>query len=102
MELRHHPLLSYRGLASWPPVWVPAKPDDGKSTLRGEIGVLKHTISNALSGKCYLLIDHQNSSYIGSLFCADAAFCSQIAAALEDNRGRTIKEIGDLDLSFTL
>lgn len=102
MELRYHPLLSHRGIPSWPPVWVPFKSDDKKPTLRGEIGTLKYTLSNALSGKCYLLVDHYQLSYIGCLFCDDAAFCSQIAAALEDNRGRTIKEIGDLNLSFTL
>ena len=102
MELRHHPLLNHRGLPSWPPVWVPFKSDDEKTILRGEIGTLKYTLSNALSGKCYLLIDHENASYMGCLFCAEVAFCSQIAAALEDNRGRTIKEIGNLDLSSTL
>ena len=102
MELRHHPLLNHRGLPSWPPVWVPFKSGDEKTTLRGEIGVLKYTLSNALSGKCYLLIDHENASYMGCLFCTEVAFCSQIAAALEDNRGRTIREIGNLDLSSTL
>ena len=48
-----------------------------------------------------MLIDHENALYIGCLFCADVPFCSQVAAALEDNRGRTIKEIGGLDISFT-
>jgi hypothetical protein len=71
-------------------------------TLKGEVGILTHTISNALSKTCYLLINHEEASYMGCLFCADIQFCSLVAAALEDNRGRTIKEIGDLDLSFTL
>ena len=43
MELRYHPLLSHRGIPSWPPVWVPFKSDDKKPTLRGEIGTLKYT-----------------------------------------------------------
>jgi hypothetical protein len=102
MELRKHPLLSYRELPSWPPVWVPVETGEGKTTLHGEVGVLKHTLSNALSRKCYMLIDHENALYIGCLFCADVPFCSQVAAALEDNRGRTIKEIGGLDISFTM
>jgi len=102
MELRNHPLLRNGGLSSWPPLWIPVETGEGKTTLRGEIGVLKHTHCNALSRKCYLLIDHENTSYIGCLLCADAPFCSQVAAALEDNRGRTIKEIGGLDMSFTM
>lgn len=59
MELRNHPLLSYRELPSWPPVWVPVETGEGKTTLHGEVGVLKHTLSNALSRKCYMLIDHE-------------------------------------------
>ena len=102
MKLRHHPLLSYRGIPSWPPVWVPTKSAYETTTLQGEIGILTHTLSNALSGKCYLQIVYDNAAYMGCLLCADVAFCSQIAAALEDNRGCTIKEIGDLDLSFTM
>ncbi len=102
MELRQHPLLTYRGLRSWPPVWSPARPRAGKEVLSGELGVLKHTLSNAILGKCYLLIEHENAAYIGCLLCSDQAFCSQIAGVFEDNKGRTIKEIGDLDLAFTL
>ena len=102
MKLRNHPLLSYRGFSSWPPIWVPIKAAYGTTTLKGEIGTLTHTISNALAMKCYLRIVYENIGYMGCLLCSDVAFCSQVAAALEDNRGRTIKEIGDLDFSFTM
>ena len=100
MELRKHPLLSYQGLPSWPPVWVSVETGEEETTLHGEIGVLKQTLSNALSGKCYLQIAHKNALYIGCLLCTDVPFCSQLAAALEDNRGRTILEIGGLDIYY--
>ena len=38
MELRDHPLISYRGLPSWPPTWSPANPKSHLKVLRGEIG----------------------------------------------------------------
>ena len=72
MILRNHPLLSYRGLGSWPLIWIPIK------------------------------LAYKNAAYLGCLFCSDVAFCFQVAAVLEDNRGRTIKEIGGLDFSFSL
>ena len=102
MKLRNHPLLTYHGLHSWPPIWVPIKPAYGTTTLKGEIGTLTHTISNALAKKCYLRMVYENAAYMGCLLCSDVAFCSQVSAVLEDNRGRTIKEIGDLDFSFTM
>ena len=102
MKLHNHPVLSYHGLPSSPPIWVPIKPAYETTTLKGEIGTLTHTISNALAKKCYLRMVYENAAYMGCLLCSDVAFCSQVAAALEDNRGRTIKEIGDLDFSFTM
>jgi len=69
----------------------------------GEVGVLKYVHSNSLmSNKCFLVIDFQNEAYIGSLIFKDHAFCGQISNLLRDHVGRSIKEIGDLDLSSTL
>ncbi len=102
MEFRHHPLLSYHGIPSWPPVWSPAKPREGKQILKGEVGVLMYTLPNCRAEKCYLVIEHEHVPYVGCLFCSDEAFCTQLASFLQNHRGRTVKEIGDLDLSFTL
>src|SRR6185369_7341139 len=102
MELRHHPLLSYHGIPSWPPVWSPAKPREGKKLLKGEIGVLKFTLANSASEKCFLVIEYDNNPYVGCLICSDLAFSAQLASILHTQSGRTIKEIGDLDLAFTL
>jgi hypothetical protein len=41
MELRNHPLVSYRGRAAWPPIWVGAAGIvSGKKAL-GEVGSIK-------------------------------------------------------------
>jgi hypothetical protein len=104
MKLRDHPLMSYRGIRNWPPVWTPATTRNSSvSTLMGEIGVLKYVHSNILmSNKCFVAIDFQEETYIGSLIFKDHAFCDQISRLLRDQVGRPIKEIGDIDVSHFL
>jgi hypothetical protein len=40
MLLRDHPLMSFKGMSSWPPVWTWIDGHEKKSA-RGEIGILK-------------------------------------------------------------
>jgi len=39
---------------------------------------------------------------MGTLLFKDAAFCRHIADLLQAQFGKTMKEIGDLELSYTL
>ena len=95
--------MSYRGVRNWPPVWTLAARNGSVLTLMGEVGVLKYVHSNSLmSNKCFLVIDFQDEAYIGSLIFKDHSFCDQISHLLRDHIGRSIKDIGDLDLSSTL
>jgi hypothetical protein len=72
-------------------------------TLVGEVGVLKYVHSNSLmSNKCFLVIDFQDEAYIGSLIFKDHSFCGHISHLLRDHIGRSIKDIGDLDVSYLL
>ena len=45
---------------------------------------------------------YNGEAYIGSLLFDDRAFCEQIGRILETFTGRTLKEIGDQDLSHLL
>ena len=112
MELRDHPLLTYRGIRSWPPVWTQIRGDDA-ARPRGEVGTLKEIhfsidppgqASGAPGGynRIYLFIEHDAKSYLGCLMMEDRAFCQQLAALLQSQCGRTIVEIGGLDLGATL
>jgi hypothetical protein len=103
MLLRNHPLMQYHGVPSWPPVWTWVDRLENK-TPRGEVGVL---IWASLGGsqppdRCYLLMDHEGSSYMGCLLFDDHAFCRYIAHFLENYCHRRIAEIGGIDLSHTL
>ncbi len=48
MQLRHHPLLSYCGIHSWPPVWTLMRGTD-EQRPQGEVGVLKDIHLTAVS-----------------------------------------------------
>ena len=103
MQLRDHPLISYRGLPSWPPTWTPANPKSHLKPLRGEIGRLEYVLPNkTLNNRCFLIIEHEGHPYVGCLFLDDAIFCAQMITIIQNQAGLTIKEIGDLNLSYTL
>jgi hypothetical protein len=103
MLLRDHPLMSYRGLLNWPPIWL-CKDLSSKKQLRGEIGVLKMVTEcrTETTNSCFLHIEHGGSSYIGCLLFNDPAFCAQIVTLLRGYLNRPISEIGSLDLSYSL
>jgi hypothetical protein len=98
MKLRDHPLMSYRGVSNWPPVWCRT----GRQTLTGEIGVLANADTDRSGSRCYISIDFENERYCGTLLFTDVAFCWFIAKMFKNRIGASIKEIGDLDLSYTL
>jgi len=102
MSLRTHPLMRYRGLASWPPGWTWIGGEENKRP-RGEIGILRSVRRSAVQppDRCFLYIDHQGSSYVGCLLIDDRAFCSQIVKLLQNCLDRPIAEIASLDVSHT-
>jgi hypothetical protein len=99
MLLRDHPLMSYKGVPNWPPTWTWIGGLEDKRPRRGEIGILKTvSLSKVLPANSYLYIDHQGSSYLGSLRFDDRAFCERITEILRFCRNRPVAEIGGLEL----
>ncbi len=100
-KLRDHPLMGYRSVPNWPPVWVRCSRGP-YAKITGELGVLTDVKWYDLTAnRCFLLIEFQSERYMGSLIFDDAAFCRQIHDLLQDHTGESIREIGDLDISFT-
>ena len=103
MLLRDHPLMSHRGVRSWPPTltWT-----DGLENKRprGEIGILEEVLLSNIQPvhQCFLYIDYQGSSYVGCLMFHDHAFCRLIAELLQLCCNCPLAEIGGLDLQYTL
>jgi hypothetical protein len=99
MQLRDHPLMSYRTVRNWPPTWTRS----GEHIITGEIGILKQVNGDsALCNRCFLVIEHKGLRYVGALLFSDVMFCLSIRKLLKNYIGQPIKEIGDLDLSFIL
>jgi|SRR5262245_7589145 len=104
MQLRDHPLMSTHTIPTWPPVWSNTSRGGGSDTAAtGEMGILKKCLRNSHVKELYFLfIEYNGDSYVGALVVDNAAFCNHVASILEQNVGKSIKEIGDLDLAHTL
>ena len=90
--------MRYKGKSNWPPVWTQAK-GAASRTVTGEIGVLAYVYaSENVSNKFYLVINHQQEIYIGNLIFDEHSFCAKVARVIRSHIGRSIKDIGDLEL----
>jgi hypothetical protein len=70
-------------------------------TLRGEIGTLEKVSLSKIEpyNTCHLLIEFRHMTYVGTLIFDDATFCRQLCELLQNHHlGKSIKEIGDLDV----
>jgi hypothetical protein len=101
MELRRHSLMSFGGIPTWPPPeWVWAS---GLRNVfiypKGEVGVLENVRRSIVSDKClFMTMIHHGSIYLGRLNFNDEDFCGQIFELLKANCGRSITEIGSIDI----
>jgi len=95
--------MNYRGVPNWPPVWTNGNQLRGVKITKGEIGVLKYVlVHDQMPNRIFLFIDHEGDGYTGCLLFNDPSFCKQLQTILETEIGASIKEIGDLELSYTL
>ena len=98
MEVRSHPLMSYRGISNWPPSWT-WRGGDENIRPKGEVGILRDVFLSRVEPKSrlFLIIEHEQQEYMGCLLFNDCTFCGQICELLKAQCGRTIAEIGSLD-----
>ena len=97
MKLRDHPALRILSTRSWPPVWVHTRTDK----VYGEVGKFTGTaVNEAIPTAIFLKMEFNQKQYMGFLNVNDAVLCFQLNRLLNEHIGRTIEEIGDLDLSF--
>ena len=104
MKLRDHALMTYYGAHSWPPAWSRRRDGYENTRLTGEIGILKDILPWSVPTQkiCFLVIEHDGGEYIGALLLVDPVFCREIWTILVQNCGKTIREIGEIDVSHTL
>jgi hypothetical protein len=104
MLLRDHPLMAYKDVPSWPPTWLRRVGGYENTHPIGEVGILKDVLPSTLPAPkiCFLIIEHSDAEYIGALLLSDPVFCREIWTILIQNCGKTIREIGGIELSYTL
>jgi hypothetical protein len=97
VKLRDYPLVKHGDAPNWPPLWTQGR-IDGVKAVSGEVGLLIFVHAAADSRKCYLVIEYENESYTGTLLFDEPGLCRQVANLLQHHLGRSIEEIGDLDI----
>jgi hypothetical protein len=99
MKLRTHPLISYRGVPNWPPTWVWIDGPE-ESHPKGEIGIWRSVLLSKLqpANRCFLLIFHEDSSYLGCLLFDNEIFSRQITKLLQSYCNHSIAAIGSLNI----
>jgi hypothetical protein len=102
MKLRDHPQMNYRDQVNWPPVWIHMRRTPLQK-LTGEVGILIDADWYAETPtRLFLRMKLDEEKYLGALLFSDETFCKQLHRILQRHIGRSIEEIGDLDLSHTL
>jgi hypothetical protein len=100
-KVRNHPLMRASCFPTWPPKWTTTHREKDDKPV-GEVGILEDVVtSNLINNKIFMFMQCEGLRYMGFLSFDDVSFCSQIYTLLKANIGRSIKEIGDLDLSYT-
>jgi len=103
MRFRDHPVLKRRsGVILWPPHWSSAY-QPKQWWPRGEIGALENVSMHELLDRCiFLHIRHDVFYYVGSMYFDDPGSCMMVYKFFKSVVGRSIADIGDLDVSHLL
>jgi hypothetical protein len=95
--------MTYNRVRNWPPAWV-WRAGDNNEQIRGEIGVLRDVFLSTIepSTRLFLIVEYESNEYVGCLMFSDGAFCGQIYQLLRDQQGKSMVEVGSLDVSQLL
>jgi len=97
MQLRTHPCLFRGGVSIWPPLW--SRISGNAEIPVGEVGILEVAYLSAVTDtKCFLLIQHEGSRFLGTLEFSDSDCCKKICEFLRRHCGQQLRFIGGLDL----
>jgi hypothetical protein len=95
-------MIRKSGYRSWPPRWTTTHLTKDDKPI-GEVGTLEDVMMTELiDNKVFMFMQCEGLRYMGFIGFDDITFCSPICTLLKAHIGRSIKEIGDLDLSYTL
>lgn len=83
---------------NWPPNWIRIE-GEGNPKLTGEIGILRSIVRSRLEPltTCYLTMEFQGCSYLGTLSFRERSLSDQVFELLQQHRGDSIQQIGNLE-----
>ena len=98
MKLRDHPFTVYKGLPSWPLIWVRAD-DPSQRLSEGENGIITSiAIADLAQRRISLQMKDGDHCYLAHLYFDNYDFCLKAHQALMNCIGKTVKECGDLEI----
>lgn len=101
MQLRNHPITSFRGFAVWPPIWIDYRAIS-EATRRGEVGVLRQVRNSPYNVRqIFLTIEHEGAEYTGTLVFEYEFLGEYMTNFFKDCRGMTIESIGSVEIPQT-
>lgn len=103
MKFREMPVLERKsGMMLWPPQWSTAYRAK-KDWPQGEIGTLENVWMHELLDRCiFLYVSDDGFQYTGSMYFDDHTSCLIVFDFLQSVVGRSIADIGELDVSHLL
>lgn len=97
MQLRTHPCMSCKGISNWPPVWIGISGQHSGPV--GEVGVLEEVHRSKVGrDTLFLLMEYDANRYMGTLVFDDEGFCEKVCELLSHHCGKSIQDIGELDI----
>jgi hypothetical protein len=98
MELRRHVFMSHGWVRLWPPDWKWAFGAENIHPI-GEMGVLENIQRSTVDpNACNLMMNHAGAKYVARLHFDHEGFCDQLCDLLPRHYGRSLREIGELDI----
>src|ERR1043166_1553550 len=99
VKLRHHPLVYYSGLPSWPPLWVRTDDISKRPIQSDEIGTLAQVRFDDFSScKIMLRMQEGETQYAAVLMFDDQEFCVRVYQAVKYLVGKPVKELGEIEI----
>ena len=94
VKLRDHPLLRRH----WPPTWI-AVTIVSPPAPAGEVAILKNAHSSRIDNRrMFVSIEHDEARYLAILDLEDREFCQRLIELMQQNYGKTIQEIGNIEI----
>jgi hypothetical protein len=100
IKLRDYPHISYQGFHTWPPNWTWTGGAQDVAA-KGEVGILKEVKTHdAISSKCFLFIEHEGATFMGSVSIDSWFVCQELVKLLKRHLGEPLRSIGGLEVSL--